>query len=65
MRDLRRPDRGLQIVVRLRSGAAGLEHIGQRRQAEFKTRFRACCTVCAFFRLASAASSCPLAFSTR
>ena len=33
------PDRRLQIVVRLRSSAAGLEYVGQRRQAEFETRF--------------------------
>ena len=39
MRDLRCPDRRLQIVVRLRSSAASLKHVGQRRQSELKTCF--------------------------
>ena len=40
VRDLRCSDRRLQIVVRLRSRTAGLEHVGQRCQPEFETRFR-------------------------
>jgi hypothetical protein len=40
VRDLRRPNRRLQIVVCLCSRAAGLEHIGQRRQPEIQARLR-------------------------
>ncbi len=40
MRDLRCPDRRLQIVVGLSSSAAGFKHVGQRCQAELETRFR-------------------------